>query len=210
MDAIRPIALAAPIALTTACPRPLTTTVPAETPSPACLPTGTDSPVSEDSSTPSAADSITSASAGTMSPPVSTRISGSRSCAATLRHNGTRRRCATTFGPSAASRAAASSLDRPCGRANGRVDTALTTPMQPHCAPSGKCGKSRLGANAGRAYAVPARSWTHTWTGPTATQWAEVGAGHGDGLGATEEGRGFEWTGRGVGDEGDRRSDPPG
>jgi hypothetical protein len=74
--AIRPIALAAPVAVTTARPRPRTIVVPADTASrPAALSAGTDSPVSADSSTSSAAASTTSASAGTMSPSASTSTS---------------------------------------------------------------------------------------------------------------------------------------
>jgi hypothetical protein len=74
--ATRPIELAAPVALTTARPRPRTTTVPADTPPArsgpdAIFSTGTDSPVSAASSTSSAAASTTSASADTMSPSAS-------------------------------------------------------------------------------------------------------------------------------------------
>ena len=62
--ATRPIALAVPVAVTTAWPRPRTTTVPADTASavragPVALSTGTDSPVSAASSTSSAAASAT-------------------------------------------------------------------------------------------------------------------------------------------------------
>ena len=86
--ATRPIELAAPVAVTTARPRPRTTTVPADTTSPrppgpaAALSTGTDSPVSAASSTSSAAASITSASAGTMSPSASTSTSPATTSAA--------------------------------------------------------------------------------------------------------------------------------
>src|SRR5438067_9460341 len=70
--AMRPIALAVPVADTTARPRPRTTTVPAETVVSVALSTGTDSPVSADSSTSRAAACTTVASAGTMSPSAST------------------------------------------------------------------------------------------------------------------------------------------
>jgi hypothetical protein len=79
--AIRPVVLAAPVAVTTARPRPLTSTVPADTETfsastlaarAAVLSTGSDSPVTADSSTSIDAASTTVASAGTMSPSAST------------------------------------------------------------------------------------------------------------------------------------------
>ena len=77
--ATRPIALAVPVAVTTAWPWPRTMTVPDDTtpavrpgPDPGILSTGTDSPVKADSSTSRAAASVTWASAGTMSPSAST------------------------------------------------------------------------------------------------------------------------------------------
>ena len=79
--AIRPIALAAPVAVTTARPRPRVTTVARghdvvrASYARCCLVHGTDSPVRADSSTSSAAASTTAASAGTMSPSASTSTS---------------------------------------------------------------------------------------------------------------------------------------
>ncbi len=75
MDAMRPVALDIPTAVTTARPRPRTTTVPEDTACSTLLSTGMDSPVRADSSTRRAADSTTLASAGTMSPSASTRAS---------------------------------------------------------------------------------------------------------------------------------------
>ena len=86
--ASRPVALSRPVAEAITRARPRTTTVPAETIRAAgsaaagLLSTGTDSPVRLDSSTRSAADSITSPSAATRSPSASTSRSPGTTAAA--------------------------------------------------------------------------------------------------------------------------------